>query len=155
MPEDLAVPFFVNFSREHPGKFPSRVAQKDSPEQNIEPVVTGIEIQAIFFDLWRHDHPDADLEPVPADLVMASGSGLDPHITLKNARYQLDRITGKWASDQQRDPLLIRQEIGTLLEQSAFAPLGGLAGEKLVNVVQINLALRDRYSPGTKPIRQP
>ena len=47
--------------------------------------------------------PDADLEPVPADMVMASGSGLDPHITLKNALYQLDRVAAKWAADTNRN----------------------------------------------------
>src|SRR5438445_13058471 len=58
-------------------------------------------IHANFFDLWISDPANqqqaADLEPVAADMVMASGSGLDPHITLRNALsvYQLDRIAKK------------------------------------------------------------
>src|SRR5262245_55894737 len=147
-PEDLAVPFFVSYSKAFPGTFPGAVEHKlpdGKTEKKIEPVKEGTDIQGVFFDLWRQEHPDADLEPVPADLVMASGSGLDPHITLKNAQYQLDRVAGKWAETTKRDPAQVRKEIEDLLNQKAEAPLGGLVGVKLVNVLEVNLALRDRY----------
>lgn len=148
-PEDLAVPFFTSFSKENPGKFPSGVTPEDSTEKKIESVNSGTDIQSIFFDMWRQDHPDADLEPVPADMVMASGSGLDPHITLKNAMYQLDRVAAKWAEITKRDVSAIRQEIQTQLKLRATAPLGGLAGVEIVNVLEINLALKDRYEERT------
>ena len=61
----------------------------------MEPVKEGTDIQSVFFDMWGQDNLDADLEDVPADMVMASGSGLDPRITLKNALYQLDRVTAQ------------------------------------------------------------
>src|SRR5262249_40637952 len=96
-------------------------------------------------DLWLQEHPQAGLEQVPADMVMASGSGLDPHITLKNAEYQLDRLAAKWAKEMKRDEVQVRKEIGDLLHEHAEAPLGGLVGVKLVNVLEMNLALRDRY----------
>jgi K+-transporting ATPase ATPase C chain len=96
--------------------------------------------------MWLQEHADEDLEPVPADMVMASGSGLDPHITLKSAQYQLDRVAGAWAQRTNGDPIRIREEIESLLAQRAEAPLGGLVGVKLINVLQVNLALRDRYA---------
>ncbi|OAI53691.1 potassium transporter [Planctomycetaceae bacterium SCGC AG-212-F19] len=99
----------------------------------------------MFFDMWRQEHPKADLEEVPADMVMASGSGLDPHITLKNALYQLDRVAGKWAEKTKRDPAQTHKEIEDLLRQKTEAPLGGVAGVDLVNVLEVNLALRQRY----------
>jgi K+-transporting ATPase ATPase C chain len=146
-PEELAVPFFESFSKSFPGKVPSAVETKAAggkTEKRIEPVKEGADIQAIFFDMWRQEHPQAELQPVPADLVTASGSGLDPHITLDNAHYQLDRVAAKWAEKTKRGEVEIRKEIDTLLQQKAEAPLGGLAGVKLVNVLEVNLALTAR-----------
>jgi K+-transporting ATPase ATPase C chain len=145
---DLAVIFFDDFSKQHPGQFPSAVQRQTTDgktETTIEPVKEGTDIQSNFFDLWRQEHADVDLEEVPADMVMASGSGLDPHITLDNALYQLDRVAGAWAKDANRDPSAVRHEIQSLLEQKANAPGGGLFGPKLVNVLELNLELRARY----------
>ncbi|MES1213114.1 MAG: potassium-transporting ATPase subunit C [Singulisphaera sp.] len=151
-PEDLAGVFFASFSRAHPGAFPSVVETADADgktEKKIEPVKQGSDIQGIFFDMWRDEHPDADIVPVPADMVMASGSGLDPHITLKNALYQLDRVAAKRAADAGRETDIVSKEIEERLHQQVSAPLGGLAGVKLVNVLEVNLALRDKYEGKT------
>jgi K+-transporting ATPase ATPase C chain len=129
---DLAVVFFEHFSKDHPGMFPSAVTNKGPDGKDvtaIEPVKEG---------------SDA-LQEVPGDFVTASGSGLDPHITLVNAEFQLDRIAGKWAEDLKRDPVQVKQEIEAVLKQNAFSPGGGLFGEAIVNVLEINLALRERY----------
>jgi len=145
---DLAVVFFENFSSENPGRFPSAVTANGAdgkPQTTIQPVKDGADIQTIFFETWREDHPDADLQEVPGDLVTASGSGLDPHITLENAESQLDRVAAKWATDTKRDPATVRKEIEDLLQAKASAPLAGLAGEKIVNVLEVNLDLRSRY----------
>jgi K+-transporting ATPase ATPase C chain len=80
-------------------------------------------------------------------MVMASGSGLDPHITLKNALYQLDRVAAKWAGEMRRDQAQVRGEIDAILREKARAPFGGLAGVELINVLEINLALQERYRP--------
>jgi K+-transporting ATPase ATPase C chain len=145
---DLAVVFFETFSKENPGRFPSAVTKTGAdgkPQTSIEPVKDGSDIQSIFFDMWRQDHPEADLENVPGDMVTTSGSGLDPDITLQNAEYQLDRVASKWAADAKRDPAAIRGEIDQILQANAKAPFGGLAGEKMVNVLEVNLELCKRY----------
>ncbi len=145
---DLAVMFFENFSKQNPGKFPSAVTKQlpgGKSQTVIEPVASGSDVQSIFFDMWRQDHPDADLANVPGDMVTTSGSGLDPHITLDNAEYQLDRVASKWATDTKRDPTQIHAEIEQILQTDAFAPLGGLVGEKMINVLQVNLELTRRY----------
>jgi K+-transporting ATPase ATPase C chain len=145
---DLAVPFFENFSKENPGKFPSAVTRQGADgktQTTIEPVKDGSDIQSIFFDMWRQDHPEVDLQDVPGDLVTTSGSGLDPHITLQNAEYQLDRVASAWAANKKRDPAVVRKEIEQILQENASAPLGGLAGEKFINVLEVNLELRKRY----------
>ena len=103
------------------------------------------DIQSIFFDMWRQDHPEADLQDVPGDLVTTSGSGLDPHITLQNAEFQLDRVASKWAANLKRDPAAVRKEIKQILQKTASAPWFGLAGEKFVNVLEVNLELRKQY----------
>jgi K+-transporting ATPase ATPase C chain len=145
---DLAVVFFEDFSQSYPGKFPS-IVTKTGPdgktEKKIEVVSAGSDIQSVFFDMWREDHPKIDLQDVPGDLVTTSGSGLDPHITLQNARFQLDRVADKWAANTKRNPDEVRQEIRQILQKNSSAPWGGIAGEKFVNVLEVNLELRKRY----------
>ena len=145
---DLAVLFFENFSQDHPGMFPSAVTQTGSdgnPQTSIQPVKEGTDIQGTFFDMWRQEHPAADLQDVPGDLVMASGSGLDPDISLQNAEFQLDRVAAKWAEDTKRSAGDMRKEIQQILQANASAPFGGLAGEPFVNVLEVNLELCKKY----------
>jgi len=147
-PADLAVVFFKDFSNEFPGKFPCAVTRKGADGKDltlVEPVQVGSDIQSIFFDMWRQEHPDAGLLDLPGDLVTTSASGLDPHITLLNAQYQLDRVAAKWAANLKKDPAQVRREIEQIVLQSAAAPLNGLAGEKFVNVLELNLALCKLY----------
>jgi K+-transporting ATPase ATPase C chain len=145
---DLAVLFFENFSQDNPGMFPSAVTQTGpdgKPQTSIQPVKGGTDVQGTFFDMWRQEHPAADLQDVPGDLVMASGSGLDPDISLQNAEFQLDRVAAKWAEDTKRTAGDMRKEIQQILQANASAPFGGLAGEPFVNVLEVNLELCKKY----------
>ena len=71
--------------------------------------------------------------PVPVDLVTASGSGLDPHISVAGANYQAARI----AKARGLPLAQVQRIIGERTEQ----PLFGFLGEPRVNVLQLNLAL--------------
>lgn len=145
---DLAVVFFENFSNDNPGRYPSAVTKKGPDGKDvttIEPVKDGSDVQSVFFDMWRQEHPDADLQDLPGDMVTTSASGLDPHILLQDAEYQLDRVASKWATDLKRDQATVRKEIEQMLQENASAPWFGLAGEKFVNVLELNLGLRKRY----------
>ncbi len=109
------------------------------------PLSTGTDIQAIFFDMWRQEHPDVALKHIPGDYVTTSGSGLDPHITLQNAEFQLDRVAAKWAANLKRDPVAIKNEIRSILQKNTQTPLAGLAGESFVNVLEVNLELHKHF----------
>lgn len=71
--------------------------------------------------------------PIPADLVAASGGGLDPHISLAGALYQADRI----AAARGLNVRVVRQ----LMRDMASAPGGIFAAAPIVNVLRLNLAL--------------
>jgi K+-transporting ATPase ATPase C chain len=129
-PDAIAVQFFASYAAANPRKFPGNAG----------------DVQGVFFDAWLQEHPDVKLESVPADMMMASGSGLDPHITLANARSQLDRVTAA-RSPTEADRPQVRQQVNAILERAAFQPLAGLAGgDALVNVLEVNLQL-DRELP--------
>ena len=64
---------------------------------------------------------------------------------LKNTLFQLDRVAAAWAKNGNRKETDTRKEIEEVLQENATAPLGGLVGEKMVNVLEVNLKLRRRY----------
>ncbi len=145
---DLAVVFFQDFSEKNPGKFLSSVSRAGADgktETTVEVVKDGSDVQSTFFLMWREEHPDVTLNDVPGDMVTASASGLDPHITLQNAEFQLERVAAKWADDLKRDPKTVQAEIEKILEKNASAPWEGLAGDKFINVLEVNLELRRLY----------
>ena len=76
--------------------------------------------------------PDNPL-PIPVDLVTASGSGLDPHISLAAAQYQLQRV----AKARQLSTNQVQAVIDAYREDRQWAVLG----EPRVNVLTLNLAL--------------
>jgi K+-transporting ATPase ATPase C chain len=70
---------------------------------------------------------------LPADLVMASGSGLDPHISIEAAIIQIPRIAKERHVSEEK----VRSLVQNYLEDRQF----GFLGAKRVNVLKLNLAL--------------
>jgi len=78
-----------------------------------------------------------DTQPVPADAVTASGSGLDPHISIKNALIQLPRVAKARGMSE--------DDLKKLVEHYTDGRDFGILGEPGVNIVKLNLALDGKY----------
>ena len=82
---------------------------------------------------YRKENGLGNTEPVPADAVTASGSGLDPHITVRNAELQVARIAKARG--------LSEAKVRELILKSTDQPDLGILGDAGVNVLSLNLAL--------------
>jgi K+-transporting ATPase ATPase C chain len=71
--------------------------------------------------------------PVPVDLVTASASGLDPHISLAAAQYQTKRVSVARKVDESK--------VAALVEQATERPWLGVLGEPVVNVLRLNMSI--------------
>jgi K+-transporting ATPase ATPase C chain len=74
--------------------------------------------------------------PIPVDLVTASASGLDPHISIAAALYQVPRVARLRGIPQEKVTEIVRE--------NTQGRLMGVIGEPVVNVLQLNMAL-DKY----------
>jgi potassium-transporting ATPase KdpC subunit len=84
-------------------------------------------------DAYRAQNNLNEVTPAPADAVTASGSGLDPHISLRNAYLQASRV----AKARGMSENAVKEEIKIYAEGRAL----GVFGEPRVNVLKLNLAL--------------
>jgi potassium-transporting ATPase KdpC subunit len=84
---------------------------------------------------------ESTVASVPPELLLASGSGLDPHISPEAALFQLDRVArARGFDDRQRETCRV------LIEQHVETPQFGFLGESRVNVLLLNCALNE-YAP--------
>lgn len=90
------------------------------------------EVQARI-DTFLVHNPDIKKEEIPSDLVTASGSGIDPNISVQAAKVQVKRI----AKVRNINETTIHQ----FIEQNTEKPLLGLFGTEKINVLKLNLTL--------------
>ena len=88
-------------------------------------------------DSFLAHHPYLKRKDVPAEMVTASGSGLDPDITAESARVQVKRVADARHLDEHL--------VASLVEKSIERPLLGLFGPAKVNVLKLNVALDKLY----------
>lgn len=84
-------------------------------------------------DTFLASHPDVKKEDIPSDLVTASGSGLDPHISPKAAEVQIAAVAEHSGIPE--------SEVRRIVEENTEYKALGVYGEERVNVLKCNLAI--------------
>ena len=79
------------------------------------------------------ENPTITRDEIPSDIITASGSGLDPHISVEAANVQVDRIV--------KNTQLSEAKVKELIKKNTVGKLLGIFGEETVNVIELNLSL--------------
>src|SRR5215469_18974430 len=106
----------------------------NSGDSNLGPtsqkLIDGIKANAAQYRQENGLGPEA---VVPADAVTASGSGLDPHISIQNARLQIPRVA--------KERGLAENAVSAQVAKATEQPFLGIGGDPGVNVLKLNIAL--------------
>jgi len=87
----------------------------------------------VRIDTFLVHNPEITKAEIPVDMLTASGSGLDPHISVQAAKVQVKRIAKIRNIDAQK--------LEQLIEEHTDKPLAGLFGPEKINVLKLNIAL--------------
>ncbi|WP_312502394.1 potassium-transporting ATPase subunit C [Lacrimispora sp.] len=112
---------------------PGYLIGRPSGVSNLSPVSE--EQQKLVLDRisWWHSLDPDNQADIPMDLVTASGSGVDPHISPEAAEYQVARIAAA------RD--MTEEEVRSIIKTCTKERFLGFIGEPAVNVLEVNLTL--------------
>jgi K+-transporting ATPase ATPase C chain len=102
-----------------------------------------VEAVAAAAEAYREENSIPQGTVLPADAATASASGLDPHISLANARLQAPRV-----ADARGVPL---EQVGDLIDDRSSDPILGFVGESMVNVRELNQALDEGFGKREAP----
>lgn len=128
----------------HPENFwgrPSAIGNNPLPSggSNLSPVGGELkeQVQARMDTIQKY-HGDLPMHQIPKDLLFASASGVDPHISPSAAYFQVDRIAKARNFDN-----IQKKMLKDMIKKSIESPDLVIFGEARVNVLEINLKLND------------
>ena len=84
---------------------------------------------------WMEAHPDVKQEDIPSDLLTASGSGLDPHITVQGVQVQVGAVA--------KASGLTEEALNNIIDRNTTGKVLGIFGEETVNVLGCNLDIAE------------
>ena len=87
---------------------------------------------------FLQENPTIEKEDIPSDIITASGSGLDPHISVEAANVQIDRVSENTG--------LTKKQLKKMIEENTEGKFLGIFGEEKVNVLELNLSLAEEIS---------
>lgn len=106
-----------------------------SKEEMIKACVLSSLKERVQKDLQKFldENPQITKEQIPLDLLSASGSGLDPHISLQAALVQIPRIS--------QSSKITKEELEKIIQENTESKFLGIFGEEKVNVLAVNIAI--------------
>lgn len=82
-------------------------------------------------EAFLEENPTVSKDEIPSDIITASGSGLDPHISVEAAKVQMDRVA--------KNTNLSQDQLEEMIKENTEGKFLGIFGEEKVNVLKLNL----------------